>query len=288
MAVLRSYLLDDHFDIQSDDPAIDMAINRAIETHAESLQSRLLTLNSFDSDEEADSLFDNDEGTDERIQGLSELQEFDDDAKTESIETIFDKISKVKVEISDFADSVKVKEEMDMEIYKVTFGMQLIVPKGRIERLRFKIALGNEAIDNPTLPLLYAHDGFPKSFANTSRIISGKVKLRLNKALKIIPIYGEALSDFIDFELEPWEIHLGRIINSRIQYSGNLTASPEWLFQGDGIENELEVMLIVKKAKELEGYDASIQALWEYNPGFLRKVKMGTDKHKIFLPNQRP
>lgn len=286
MQYLKSYLLNDDFDLSSDDDTIQKEIDNAKESIflqdelslGDGILSSLYPLEYINEN-------DVNLNDDSDFHQLAIIEQSIGCSPNENeISEIARKISEVKIGISEHVDTIKIQEGDTEDLYKELFGMQLIVPKGKIEKLRFKISFELPENSNESKKI-YACDGFPKTKIELKSILSGKIKLGLSQGLRLIPIYGKTISEIIDINIDPWEISIGNVYKSKILYSGNLTSNPEWYFEGDGIEKDFEVSLIIKKSKTIDLFDIYIQAFWEYNPGLLKKMKFGTEKKKIIMHN---
>lgn len=152
--------------------------------------------------------------------------------------------------------------------------MNIILPKGSIEKLRFKMTLkGDDEISHEVVAI----DGFPKDVIEEKEIMAGKIKVGITKALKFIPAIGNLLPDLLEIEFNPWEFKLGSLKKVNIDFSGGLTFQPEWYFKEDGIKNDLRVALTIKKPKSIVNIKGEVIAAWIYDPGFFQKAKVQTD-----------
>lgn len=198
-------------------------------------------------------------------------------------EKIRDMIRAVRIEVAEKAETSKIKSEEKNDYLKSEIGMNIILPKGNIEELRFIVNLKS---DGAPVDGLNAIDGFPKDRIEETHIVKGKIKVAVNKSFKFIPLIGDTVGEIVDVELEPWEFKLGSLKRVDIDFSGGLTAKPEWYFKKDGIKNDLRVALTIQKSKGIKKIDADVQASWVYDPGFLRKEKVGTDTKTIEVYNE--
>ena len=185
-------------------------------------------------------------------------------------------IESTRIEVSRASLTTKLNSDESYDYYKTELGMNIIVPNGSIEELRFKVILSDH---EPTDDII-ALDGFPKNMIDNSHIVSGNIKLGITKAFGLIPVVGSVLSDLLDIQLNPWDFKLGDIRDIKINFSGGLTQEPEWFFTKSGIQNELRVALTIRKPKNIIGITGNVQAAWLYDPGiFSRTVVQSDDKN---------
>ena len=158
-------------------------------------------------------------------------------------------------------------------------GMNIIVPVGRIEEMRFQMILKPQ-------DEVVTIDGFPKDIIEEKAIVGGKVRVGLTKGFKFIPgmhLAGAILSELVDIELNPWEFNLGSLRRVNIDFSGSLTSMPCWYLKRDGISNDFRVAMTIRKPKYIESVEGCATAAWLYDPGLLRKARVGTDKQTILI-----
>jgi hypothetical protein len=186
-------------------------------------------------------------------------------------------IESVRIQVSNVVETKLLSAAGKKEYIKAELGMNIIVPKGKIEQMRFKITLkGDGQLSNE----IKAIDGFPKDVLEEKEIIGGKVKLGITKAFKFIPIVGDTLSDLLEVELNPWEFSLGNIRKVNVDFSEEST-EPEWYFKEDGFKNSLRVALTIEKPKKIKIIEGDVLAAWVYDPGFFKKAKVGTDAKTV-------
>jgi len=181
----------------------------------------------------------------------------------------------IRIEIAEGADTRSIVKKRKYDYVKSEIGMNIIIPKGNIKEMRFYVRLLDvRELENPKV---IAIDGFPKDVISQKDIKGGKVKIAVDKLFKFIPMFGAVLAGPIKLELGPWEFKLGSLKKVNVDFSGGLTSRPEWYFKKNGIKNDLRVALTIKKPKEIKHIKGKIRAGWLYDPGFLRKVRLGTD-----------
>lgn len=179
-------------------------------------------------------------------------------------------IRKTRIEVAEAVQTREIGSDEKYDYFESEIGMNIIVPKGSIEEMRFHVAL--KAEDG-----VVAIDGFPKDVIDEKEIIGGKIEVAINKAFMFIPVVGPLLAELLDIKLNPWEFTLGSLKRVNIDFSGGLTSRPEWYFKKDGIKNDLRVALTIRKKKSVRNIEAYVTARWLYDPGFLEKAKVGTD-----------
>ncbi len=200
----------------------------------------------------------------------------------------YKKIRSVRIEIADHATTEMIGSDSESEYLKSELGMNIILPEGRIEELRFKITLkGDGEIGNG----VHAVDGFPNDKIEQSYILSGKIGVGVDKLLEFVPLAltaipggtpiavpAEILSKLLKIEVNPWPFNLGYSENVNVDFSGGNTVVPEWYFKGKGIQHNLNVAITVKKPLGIKKIDADIEAAWIYNPGnfFWPEKKFGS------------
>lgn len=185
-------------------------------------------------------------------------------------------IRSTRIEVAEEAQTRKIGSDEKYDYFESEIGMNIIVPKGRIAEMRFRAILKLE--DG-----VVAIDGFPKDVIGEKEIVRGKIKVGINKAFMFIPVVGSLLADFLEIELNPMEFKLGSLKKVNIDFSGGLTSQPEWYFKEDGIKNDLRVALTIRKPKFIEDIEGRVSADWIYDPGFLRKVRVGSNSKIITI-----
>jgi hypothetical protein len=147
--------------------------------------------------------------------------------------------------------------------------MNIIVPNGSIEKLRFKVTLmGNKESDE-----IIAIDGFPKDMIERKYLIDGKIQLGITNLFKFVPVVGNAISDLLNIQLNPWEFRIGGLKKVNVDFTGGLTQEPEWYFKEDGFQNDLRVALTIKKPKNVGTVNGKVLVAWIYDPGIFRSFR---------------
>lgn len=183
-------------------------------------------------------------------------------------------INSIRIEVAEAAETKEIGSEGGYNYLKSEIGMNIILPEGRIAEMRFHVSLIAEGE-------VVAIDGFPKDVIEEKVIIGGKIKVGINKAFKFIPVVGPYIGDLLEVELNPFEFKLGSLKRVNIDFSGGLTSQPEWYFKEDGIKNDLRVALSIRKPKSVGNIEGRVRAAWLYDPGFLKKARVGTDAKTI-------
>jgi len=182
-------------------------------------------------------------------------------------------INQIRIEIAEQAVTERFKTDDKFAYIKSEIGMNMIVPKGRIENLRFKVTLNSE---NGVIAL----DGFPKDEINEIPLIDGKITVAVDKAFKFVPVLSP-VKDVVNIELKPWEFKIGGFKKIKVDFSGGSTSKPEWYFTEQSIKHDLRVALTLKAPKEFEEIVADVKAAWTYNPGIFQPSKIESDEKPI-------
>ena len=185
-------------------------------------------------------------------------------------------IRSTRIEIADIAETELVSSQPDFDYIKTELGMNIVLPKGNIEELRFYIKLkGDGEVSNN----LFAIDGFPNTLIEDKYIIKGKVTIAVTKLMKFIPTVPDKLLP--ELELGPWNFKFGHIRFAEINFSGPKTATPEWYFRAKAINNELRISLTIAKAKNIQNVEADVKCGWTYDPGIFKKTRLGSGEKTI-------
>jgi len=189
-------------------------------------------------------------------------------------------IKQTRIEIAEYAESTIIGSDNKYDKIEAELGMNIIIPKGKIEQLRFEVSFNESSSDEPII----AVDGLPSDLFDEQYLVKGKVTVAVDKLLKFIPVTVD-VSNILpaDIELGPWEFNLGRMRDVEIDFSGGLTSQPAWFFQGNGIKNDVRVALTIKKPKNLDKVTADVRAVWVYKPGLFGSQKVGSDVKNILI-----
>ena len=189
-------------------------------------------------------------------------------------------IKQTRIEIAEYAESTIIGSDDKYDKIKTELGMNIIIPKGKIEQLRFEVYFNENNGDEPIIVI----DGLPSDLFDEKYLVKGKVNVAVDKLLRFIPVTAN-ISNLLpaDIELEPWEFNLGRMRDVKIDFSGGLTSQPAWFFQGNGIKNDVRVALTIKKPKNLDKVIADVRAAWVYKPGLFGSQKVGSDVKNILI-----
>jgi len=187
-------------------------------------------------------------------------------------------IKSVRIEIAEASQTEKIKSDDKYDYLRSEMGMIIIVPKGRIAEMRFKVSLMAE-------PKVIAIDGFPKDVIKEREIVGGRIRVAISKLFKFIPVIPPGIVDPLEIELGPWEFNLGSIKKVNIDFSGGLTSTPEWYLKEDGIKNEFRVTMTIRKPAKVKQITGKVKAAWTYEPGFLKKARVGTSAKSIEIYN---
>jgi hypothetical protein len=159
-------------------------------------------------------------------------------------------------------------------------GMNIILPKGTIDELRFQVTLSQTGGAEDT----FAADGFPNSSISTTSIVGGQIKIGISNAFKFIPVAGPAIGDLLSIDLNPWTFHIGTLKKIQVAFSGGLTTEPGWYFKKAGIQNDtIRIAMLLKKSAATTEIKADVQASWLYDPGLLHKQRVGSDVKSLTI-----
>jgi hypothetical protein len=183
---------------------------------------------------------------------------------------ILDFIRHTRIEIAEAAETQEISSDEKCNYLKSEMGMNIILPEGHIDEMRFSVTLFPKH-------RVIAIDGFPKDVIAEKEIVAGKIKVGISNAFKFIPVVGSHMEELLSIELNPWQFRLGSLRRVNVDFSGGFTSKPEWYFKKDGIKNDLKVALTIRKSKTVKKINGRVQAAWLYDPGFLRKVRIGTN-----------
>lgn len=170
-------------------------------------------------------------------------------------------IDKVRIEVAKAADTIKLDSDDKYTYFLSKLGMNIILPKGSIEELRFKVSLKADG-ESTELPFVVI-DGFPNDSIEYKHI-GTEISIGLDSLLKFIPIPIPIPPGLVKFG--PYKIRLGNWKNVKIDFSGGLTDSPEWYFSKKGVANKLDVSLTIKTLKNVDKLMGDVQAKWSYKP----------------------
>ena len=191
-------------------------------------------------------------------------------------------IRAIRIEVAPSANTRVISTDAESDCLLSEIGMNLVVPRGSIQELRFKATLLAEGEIGTDLIVL---DGYPKGHVEQRSIVDGKVTLGVSKLFTFIPaigpVTGAALGELLKIELNPWEFKIGNIREAEIIFSGSLTFEPEWYFRESGLNGELQVTMTIKKPVNVKSVAAQVEAAWAYSPGFLRPIKTSTDAKMV-------
>jgi len=189
-------------------------------------------------------------------------------------------INATRINIAEKADTTPLPmDDAKFDHFKSELGMNILLPKGTIDVLRFKINLKPSDV--------VAVDGVPGDSIRNASIIEGTVNIGISKLLKFVPIpmLGQIPDDLI--KIEPIKFRIGDLKKVDVDFSGGLTATPEWYFKDSEIKNknDVRVAITIKKPKNIESITAEVEAYWSYYEDFLSKWfkwnTLGTGKKVI-------
>ncbi|MCK4760266.1 MAG: hypothetical protein KAT69_09450 [Candidatus Aminicenantes bacterium] len=183
-------------------------------------------------------------------------------------------IKSIRIEIAEESQTEKIKSDKDYDYLRSEIGMNIIVPRGRIAEMRFRVSLLAKH-------RVVAMDGFPKDVINQRHIVEGTIRVAINEYFKFIPGIPPGILDSIKIELGPWDFNLGSLRRVNIDFSGGLTSTPEWYFKRDGIKNDLRVAITIRKPKKVKKIEGKVIVAWVYVPGFLKRARVRSSAKSI-------
>lgn len=183
-------------------------------------------------------------------------------------------IKSIRVEIAEASQTEKIKSDKDYDYLSSEIGMNIIVPQGKISKMRFKVSLLAKR-------RVVAIDGFPKDVIEEKDIVKGKIKVAISEYFKFIPVIPPGVLDPLQIVLGPWDFKLGSLKKVNIDFSGGLTSTPEWYYKRDGIKNDLRVAMTIRKPRKIKHIEGRVKAAWIYAPGFWRRARVGTSAKSI-------
>lgn len=174
-------------------------------------------------------------------------------------------LREVKVQIAPAAD---VNEVTGIQVpncrhIKAEFGVNMLVPVGRVEEMRLRFRLTAEPSDGSVTVI----DGFPTSEVTEKPILPVQISIGLTDFLKFIPVpgLGAALPNIV---LGPWAFNLGALRQARVLFMGSLNSEPEWYFTRDRLMGEFRVAVSLRFPDTVRSVNASAQAVYRYRSRF--------------------
>jgi hypothetical protein len=209
---------------------------------------------------------------------------------------IKDRLRAIRIEIADHATTTLLSSDATHDYLKTELGMNILVPEGKIEELRFQVQLAGDGVGD-----VYAIDGFPKDKIEARALVSGKVTVGVNTAFQLIAVaagtavggpagalLGQTagkLGDLLKIDLNPWEFAVGDVRDVQIDFSEANTSNVEWFFRGGSLLNSLGVMLTIKKPRTVTAVAGTVTALWDYKAGWFRgKLGSGRKTLSVYAP----
>lgn len=172
-----------------------------------------------------------------------------------------------KIKIAEFAESTFLKSEGDYDYIKAEVGMNIIIPTGYINELRFNASL---------IPSgdVVAIDGFPDDKIEYYPIVGGSVSLGIDELFKFLPPGVPNPTKLLNIKLNPWNFQIGNLKKVRIDFGGALTDKLEWYITEGSIGNgsNARFAFTIKKPKNVNEINADIKAIWSYSSGFIDKI----------------
>lgn len=151
------------------------------------------------------------------------------------------------------------------QYYKVDLCLQMVVPRGKVEELRYVVDFTSQPSSNK----LFALDGLPKSDIAIEPLVSGKVTIGVSQMLQFIPgvagIAAKALP--LSFDLDPIQFSWGTRNRVNVNFSGPDSPHLEWYVAGDAIKGDFQVSAILQVPKGTEKVSAGVMAKYVYDRG---------------------
>lgn len=183
-------------------------------------------------------------------------------------------IREVQIELQEHAATSLLSEKDSYEYLESKFGVEMVVPTGRIEELDFRLEMKTSNKE------LYFLDGFPKELIEDKWIVHGKITLKLGELFQLIPTLTP-LKNFptgiIGIELDPIEFRLFRKKDVKIAFGGQRSSWMRWYIKGEVIKGGFGIVFTVRKPKDTEVVEADVKARWVYNPPGLLAGKVGSE-----------
>lgn len=182
-----------------------------------------------------------------------------------------EQIRSPSISVAKYAEVLKIPNDKlsdtirdDMfEYFRIDTGMNILVPVGRINELRFVFSIFADGRQSNSA---FAIDGFPNNMLKHVNIFDGKIKLNINNFLKIIPIsLSQTIADVLDIDMNPWEIKWG-YDKLEIGFSGAYTDKIEWYLSSENINQSFNCHLILKKRTTVKQVIGKVAAAWKYEP----------------------
>jgi hypothetical protein len=196
------------------------------------------------------------------------------------------------ITIKEFAKVYKIADDKldesvknnEFEYYGIDTGMNINVPRGRIEALRFYLSIyadGKQSED------AWVYDGFPNDKIRHITVLKGKLKLGVNSLLNIIPM-TQLFANVIYMDIEPWEIDWG-YDKLDVGFNGSLTNNVDWYLSGENFIQNFNCYVTLRKKKSARHIYAVAKARWEYKPesqGILSWFRNRFNRDKIWVKGE--
>jgi hypothetical protein len=205
-------------------------------------------------------------------------------------------LEKPTIKVKQFTDLHKIPSDKlgdrirddNFEYFRIESGMNVVVPVGRIKRLRFYLSIfadGNQSGDALVI------DGFPNDKIERVNIVKGHVKLKMNNLLKIIPVpLTQTLDDIVEIDMNPWEINWG-YDKLEVGFSEGLNNNVDWFLSGDNVNQSFGCYVTLKKRNTVREVTGNVKAIWEYEPpsgGRLKTwMKEKLNKGKLIIESDK-
>jgi hypothetical protein len=113
---------------------------------------------------------------------------------------LIDAIRASRIEVASEAETLLMGGDAEFDWLKSELGMNIVVPIGKIEEMRFIVKLRGEPVSSDNG--VWAVDGFPKDAIDERHIVNGKVTLGVAQGLALVPVIGPALAKMVNLQLK--------------------------------------------------------------------------------------
>jgi hypothetical protein len=167
----------------------------------------------------------------------------------------------VKIKVAPGSDSHLLSRDSRTVRFTTRLGMNMVVPSGRVDELRYKVILRSGSEETPKVI-----DGFPNSQVKNKHIVKGTISFCLTDALQFLPMVPPLP---VKIALGPWDFQFGRMRKISINFSGPLSPRPDWYFRAEGIKDELGVWMLIEAPGKAAPLTAEVTAMFKYQRTFL-------------------
>ena len=175
------------------------------------------------------------------------------------------------------------------EYFKAEFGMNINVPEGKVNQIRFYLTMLADGIGSEKAQVV---SGFPNDLIQRVNVIGGSVKIGINNLLNIIPEpFVQTLGNFIQIDLNPWSFRWG-YNRVKVLFSEGNNHKVNWFLSSKNLNQSFSCSITLKKRKTVKEVIGHAYAVWEYQPPKelkdiakrlvgIKNIKLGSDEKKI-------